>query len=145
MCVVVDDGADGGVMRFSCRVLYSSFHHLECSRRTSVDLNVLDNVSTPPKQKFEAGKRPALPSRSRSFQKDAPQQKQDPVEEAEQQEVSQAHEAVVLVDLQAWQARGLATATHRGDSRSLMVGAVLLALLFLWPVALMAWVEPGQH
>ena len=118
----------------------------------NVDLNVLDNVSTPPKQKPEAGRRPALPSRSRSFQKDAPQQKQKPeegaeevMEEKEEQEVSQAHEAVVLVDLQAWQARGLATATHRGDSRSLMVGAVLLALLFLWPVALMAWVEPGQH
>ena len=115
--------------------------------------NVLDNnvTITPPKQKPEAGRRPALPSRSRSFQKDAPQQKQAPEEEVkeeeeeEEQEVSQAHEAVVLVDLQAWQARGLATATHRGDSRSLMVGAVLLALLFLWPVALMAWVEPGQH
>ena len=115
----------------------------------NVDLNVLDNVSTPPKQKPEAGRRPALPSRSRSFQKDAPQQKQAPEEGAEvkeeEREVSQEHEAVVLVDLQAWQARGLATATHRGDSRSLMVGAVLLALLFLWPVALMAWVEPGQH
>ena len=119
----------------------------------NVDLNVLDNVSTPPKQKVETGRRPALPSRSRSFQKDAPQQKQGPEEEVkeeeeeEEQEVSQAHEAVVLVevDLQAWQARGLATATHRGDSRSLMVGAVLLALLFLWPVALMAWVKPGKH
>ena len=116
--------------------------------------NVLDNnvTITPPKQKPEAGRRPALPSRSRSFQKDAPQQKQqkqEPEEGAEvkeeEREVSQAHEAVVLVDLQAWQARGLATATHRGDSRSLMVGAVLLALLFLWPVALMAWVGPGQH
>ena len=65
--------------------------------------------------------------------------------EEEEGEVSQAHEAVV-VDLQAWQARGLVNAMDRNDKAwagdNLVVGALLLAVLFLWPVALMAWVEP---
>ena len=97
---------------------------------------------TSPKQK-----RPALPSRSRSFLKATPH---TPAEEAEvkqgeEEEGEVTHEAVV-VDLQAWQARGLVNAMDRNDKAwagdNLVVGALLLAVLFLWPVALMAWVEP---
>ena len=104
---------------------------------------------TPPKQKPERGQRPALPSRSRSFLKATPHTPEEEAEvkqaEEEEGEVSQAHEAVV-VDLQAWQARGLVNAMDCNDKAwagdNLVVGALLLAVLFLWPVALMAWVEP---
>ena len=117
------------------------------------------HMITPPKK---ARQRPALPSRSRSFRKASPhkteyqpeEEEEEPggvkeegevKEEEEEGEVSQAHGAVV-VDLQAWQAKGLVDAMHRDDtawaSDSLAVGAMLLAVLFLWPVVLMAWVEP---
>ena len=95
-------------------------------------------------QKPERCQRLALPSRSRSFLKATPHtpEEEAEVKQEEEAKVSKAHEAVV-VDLQAWQARGLMERNDKawaGDN--LVVGALLLAVLFLWPVALMAWVEP---
>ena len=87
-------------------------------------------TSTPPKLRPRTLADNALPSRSRAFRKTAPptpelkpglkpEEKENMPEKEEEEAVvqphHQAHDAVAVVDLQAWQARGLARDAMRRD------------------------------
>ena len=91
-------------------------------------------TSAPPKLRPRTLADNALPSRSRAFRKTAPptpelkperkpEEKEnlpetEEAEEAEVQSHHQAHDAVAVVDLQAWQARGLAANAMRREGAS---------------------------
>ena len=105
-----------------------------CNR--AIDLGMIDNslkpeeakppTSAPPKLRPRTLADNALPSRSRAFRKTAPPTPEPKPEEKEnmpeKEEAAavvrhqhQAHDAVAVVDLQAWQTRGLAANAMRCD------------------------------
>ena len=105
-----------------------------CNR--AIDLGMIDNglkpeeakplTSAPPKLRPRTLADNALPSRSRAFRKTSPPKPEPKPEEKEnmpeKEEAAavvrhqhQAHDAVAVVDLQAWQTRGLAANAMRCD------------------------------
>jgi hypothetical protein len=81
-----------------------------------------EEAKPPPKLRPRTLADNVLPSRSRAFRKTAPPKPEEKEnmhekeeEEAEVHPHHQAHDAVVVVDLQAWQARGLARDAMRRD------------------------------
>ena len=84
-------------------------------------------TSAPPKLRPRTLADNALPSRSRAFRKTTPPkpepkpEEKENMREKEEEEAAvvhhqhQAHDAVAMVDLQAWQARGLARDAMRRD------------------------------
>ena len=101
-------------------------------------------TSAPPKLRPRTHADNALPSRSRAFRKTAPpkpelkpEEKENihekEEEEAEVQPHHQAHDAVAVVDLQAWQARGLARDAMRREDIAGDGDAQMLVLKDLLP------------